>query len=60
MYSLFSVTSWNELLHDTSFWNAVTVLILVSTGLFAMLYSDNIQRWRAQRQERLKWYHWNG
>lgn len=59
MFELFSVTNWNDLLHDASFWNAVAVLCLISTALLALLFSDTIGRWRAERQERAKWLHWN-
>ena len=59
MYELFSFKNWNDLLHDASFWNGIVVLSLILTGLFALLFSDTIARWRAQRQERAKWLHWN-
>jgi hypothetical protein len=59
MNTVFSSKVWLDLFHEDTFWSLVSTLTIVLTSLLALLYSDRIAQWRASRQERAKWFHWN-
>lgn len=59
MEELFNAKNWIDLFRDRSLWNAAVILLLAIAALMAALYSNNIQQWRSERQERNKWLRWN-
>ena len=59
MEALFDAKNWSDLLSDSSFWDGALVLTLAAAALLSALFADNITEWRAQREERVKWLHWN-
>jgi hypothetical protein len=59
MNDFFNLRNWTDLINDSGFWNAIVILFIVAAAVLAGLYSSDIQHWRAEREERVKWVFWN-